>query len=136
MNGFRRTIQTRGLPLTRQICIFCDVKTDFGALYRRRYGVTKQGFTRSVLIYSTPWPRRHLLWIVLTLNPDVFRQDFKIIDRLGKLETRREFSQELVMLEHYHRYELPKWRRMLSIRMSIGKLSRFSKLFDGGTPGN
>ena len=31
-------------------------------------------------------------------------------------------------MENYNRYDLPKWRTLLGVRVSIGKLGRFSAL--------
>ena len=101
---------------------------NFITVYCRQYAVSADEFFRSLLSKSTRIHIRPMLLILVALRPKIFEQDFEYLEPLKKATSRQEFRAELGCLDSYYRFGLPLWRRKLGLRLSIGRLSRFSRL--------
>ena len=80
------------------------------------------------MIESCHWYARPIVYVVSTLFPSVFATEYRLFEELALLTSRGDYSAKVTFLEDFHRYSLSCFRRMLALRVSIGRLSRFSKL--------
>ena len=102
---------------------------DFKEHYCTRFSIHEDQFSRHLLLRSCRFSVRPIAAVLLLLSPKVFSDDLEHLEQLGKTESNRDYAAELGSLEYFNQYELGIWRKLLGIRVSVGKLGRHARLF-------
>ena len=103
--------------------------SDFKDHYCNRFGIPEDRFSRHLLLSSCRFYVRPFAAVLLLLSPKVFDGDLELLEQLGKTESNRDYASELGSLEYFNQYQLGIWRKLLGIRISVGKLGSHARLF-------
>ncbi len=90
--------------------------------------ISERDFCPRLLVKSARWHARPFLRLMIAYSPSLLTEDFNRLDRLRKVQTRHEFSAEMMSVDRYNKNELPNWRRALGLRSSITNLAQLSVL--------
>ena len=105
-----------------------SMNDDFGTIFCEAYQVSGDDFCCALLIVSARWHARPIIRLIAAIIPGIFSDDFQHLEALRKTKTRNEFVSKMMSLENYNQHHLARWRKLLGIRASIGKLSKLAIL--------